>query len=180
VRSLVLISFLGVCPVALGADHWLTDYRAAREQARTEDKPILVYFSTDGVDPAWTFSEFDQLNDPFVLVHADKTSEDGKTLFNLFDVKADTAYVVIERGQEWQYCRYERKLGSREVENLFRGSARAIGKPEQDVLQSVAAESPAASMPQARSFYFNPNSPILGGATSSGSDCPRCRLMMGR
>lgn len=139
--SLLLAAVLVSTPAALPADgSWLTDYGKALARAKSQDKPVLVVLceTADHAVPV-RFEKKDRLTDAFVLVFADKNTPAGQHLFDLFEVQGGQCYVVIEREQEWQYCRYDRRLSSSEFETLLKKAAKAKGKPDVDPLEPVAA-----------------------------------------
>ncbi|HVJ82666.1 MAG TPA: hypothetical protein VNC50_16480 [Planctomycetia bacterium] len=157
---------------------WTTDYAAAYERSKLENKPILVVF-TNAADKAEGVADLaavaDRVRD-FVPVFASKRSTVGQSLYSLFAINGDEATVVVEKNRAWQFCRYERKLSRNELDTVLKNTASASGAPVADPLGG-------------KSYYFNPqtqpagtatpawNQPtVLGsGWTTDGSYCPSCQ-----
>lgn len=141
--NLLMAAVLGSIPAALPAGGpWLTDYGKALALAKSQDKPVLVVLrETANHAVPVRFEKKDRLTDSFVLVFADKSTTEGRELFELFEVHGDQCCVVIEREQEWQYCRYDRQLSANEFEMLLTKAAQAKGKPEIDPLEPVVVRS---------------------------------------
>ena len=127
-----------ILPSLAMAGGWETDYCEALEEAREADKPILVYFGNHETiaNTAIRFLPVQRLADQFVLVHASKDTHQGRLLYRLFEVDSDNGYVVVDRSQAWQYCRFERQLDDSELETLLTKASSADGKPVGDILFS--------------------------------------------
>lgn len=134
-QVLLFAALLGLSPDVVPTGKWQTDYAKALDIAKQQDKPLFLYFTSEqGALANARFEPEQPALEPFVLVYANKSSIEGKKLFDLFSVAADQAYVVIERGQEWQYCRYERDLTPQELHQVLAETQHAVGKPDHDVL----------------------------------------------
>lgn len=176
-----LILLLGFAANAFGANvAWKSDYAEASKLAKSQNKPVLVYFKNDkAAAGAKQAIEVDQkLLDPFVLVMADRSTQAGEKLFKMFEMSGDHGLVVVERGQDWQFCRYERQLDSDELTEVLRQTSQAVGKPATDKLPNVP------EIKGERTSFYPPadGSPAQGVAPTSGNwmlpavgGCPNCR-----
>lgn len=154
VATLVLFSL----PLVASAGEWHTDYSKAWKAAKSQDKPILVYFADDEA-PVVTdgkFLKYKPRADKFVLVRADRKSNEGKELYDMFEMSGRRGAVVIERNQEWQFARFERDLSENEVGTLLEKTTDAKGVPQSTVVLT------------------NAETTTLESAPSSGSYCPNC------
>jgi hypothetical protein len=156
VKCIASASLSVLLPALACAGQWHSDYREALNRAKAEDKPLLVCFRAG--DPLRAseerFEKFGALADHFILIHADKSTPEGKELFRLFEITGENACVVVERTQQWQFCRYERKLDDSELRTLLSKASRASGKPDTDLLEME-------SMQKTRSIF-----------SSSAVSCP--------
>lgn len=170
-----LVSLIMTLTGAAQAAPWLSDYKTALKQAKSEDKPIFVYFSDE---PAQALKEKfngqDSLLDQFVLLKADKATAQGQKLYKAFEIDGPRASVVIERDLDWQFCRYLRDLSKDEIRRVLKATTSAKGLPQVDVLAVSAREetitptssgSPAQPATSSETFVY----------PSSGSYCPNCR-----
>lgn len=177
--SLVLL--LGFATSAFGADvQWKSDYREATKLAKSLNKPVLVYFKNAKAGPQTDAVEVDpRLLDPFVLVMADRSTDAGAKLFKMFEMAGDHGVVVVERDQNWQFCRYERKLQSNELAEVLKQTSQAQGKPATDKLASVPETA------SERTSYYPPaeggNAPVdaaqhnMNWMLPAAGSCPNCR-----
>jgi hypothetical protein len=111
--------------------HWTDDYARALEAARGQDKPLIVCFADAKTDdsPKTLLSSLGRLVDDFVVLSVDKGTPAGKRIYDLFEVTESNAWVVIDRTQQWQFSRYDRKLTRAELETLLRSTRTARGLP---------------------------------------------------
>jgi hypothetical protein len=132
---------------ALNRKEVLTNYDDAYNRAGQEGKPIFVLFTTQ-TQPAELQQIRSQglLNDYLVVV-ADRNTEDGRKIFAQFNWQAGDGLSVIERNRQWQCARYERKLSSDELARVANACRNAVGNAVVDVLASnVAAYPPPAQV----------------------------------
>lgn len=152
---------------AIGAE-WQTDYGKALQLAKKRDVPVFVYFSD--AEPGAAFDNLATLTEKFVLVKAVKNTAEGDKLFKIFEMPGNNGCSVVERTQEWQYSRYERKLSESELETVLKVSQGASGEPSQEVLQAVAHQEVQQPQPQ----IVTPQSSNWGSSYYYNY-CPSCR-----
>lgn len=172
-RNLVCALVIFSAPAWVSAGAWHTNYRDAWDLSTKEDKPILITFSEGNAsqdkDLTSLVDRFPTLSKQFVLVKADKNTTEGKQLFQLFDMSANSGMVVVERSHEWQFCRLERSLNADEVETVLQKTAGAKGRPAGEVLATTVTNKFIESAIDS-SFAF-PTQPF--------SNCPSCRRAAG-
>ena len=186
---------------------WHDSYDAAYRTAAAQDRPILLCFS-----PAAQPEHCPELRGvtaerKFVRVFVSKQSALGQRVYNLFQVSGDHACVVVERGRQYQYCRYERQLSAEEWRTVVATTAQANGKPEIDPLEpavvnvppetgTASAYVPAAAI-VAESANPRPAAPLIEAVPAAtplpptyphwqmpryaapAVDCPACRRAAG-
>lgn len=120
-----------LAPLTASAAQWHTDYKAALQIAKEEDKPIFVYFSNleSTLARKAKFDQVENLAAQFVLLRADRATNEGSELYRLFEIKSDDGCVIVDRTQQWQYCRFEQKLSSDEIATVMAKTTGAAGKP---------------------------------------------------
>lgn len=129
---------LALLPSWVAAGTWYTDYAQALKEGTRQDKPVLVWFTTDGAAAQKQFQEMGSAADQFILLSADKSTPAGQKLYNLFRMPADQGCVVVERGQDWQYCRFERTLRPEELRIVLNRTAGAKGIPQTPLFDDTA------------------------------------------
>lgn len=127
-------------PASVMAGEWKTDYAAALKEAKSQDKPLLVYFTNGNADADAKFAGLSKETDRFVMLKADKSTPEGEKLFSLFKMNGDRGVVVIERDQAWQFCRFERDLSTSELQHVLAQTAEAKGKPQVEVATSASSQ----------------------------------------
>lgn len=137
-RRLTLACLFLASPAFAG--NWLTDYDQALDQGKAQDKPVLVYFGSGPIAPVKAkFEKLGPVTNRFITVYANKSTAEGKDIFDRFEVTGAHAAVVVERDQKWQYARYLRDLDAKELKTLLERTASAKGTPTVDVLISASA-----------------------------------------
>lgn len=142
-KSLLPVLVTLLAPMSVMAAHWETDYKAALEVAKKENKPIFVHFANLESSIACK-SKFDQVGnvaDQFVLLRADRATDEGSELFRLFEIDGQDGCVVVDKTQQWQFCRFEQKLSADEISTVMTKTADANGKP----VYAVELSSPTAT-----------------------------------
>lgn len=160
-RTVALITALLPLP-CVGAE-WHDSYAKALKEAKKRDVPVLVYFSES--EPG---AVYDKASEDFVLVKAIKSTPQGDEIYKLFNKSSVDGCSVIERTQEWQFSRYDRKLSDSEVQRLLEQTKGATGVPTADVLRQVSYEETRVVQPQ----VINPPTYSTWG---SSSYCPSCQ-----
>src|SRR5688572_16336779 len=120
-------------------DSILTSYEVAFNRAGQEGKPIFVLFTSQS-QPAelQTLQSQGLLNDYLVVV-ADRNTDEGRKVFAAFNWTANDGVSVIERNRQWQFARYERKLDTNELAQVANSCRFAVGYPTFDALANVSA-----------------------------------------
>lgn len=129
-----------LAPATVMAGEWKSDYAVALKDAKAQDKPLLVYFTNGDAGTDAKFEGLSKLTDRFVLLKANKQDPEGAKLYTLFKMTGDNGVVVIERDQAWQFCRFERDLSTRELENVLAQTVEAKGKPQVEVATSASSQ----------------------------------------
>ena len=125
-----------------------TSYDDAFNRAGQEGKPIFVLFSTQPQPSELQELKAKGLLNDFVVVVANRNTEIGRGIFAMFNWQANEGVSVIERGRQWQFARYERKLSSDELARVATSCRGAVGYPTVDVLAPNVAAYPPPAQPQ--------------------------------
>ncbi|MFO0945228.1 MAG: hypothetical protein U1D30_04660 [Planctomycetota bacterium] len=168
-KAALTAMLVGLVPAVAFAGGLQTDYAEALKEAKAQNKPVFAYFTDAPKDLAQDprFKDVKDLTDRFVLLAANKATPEGEKLFKLFKIASNSAVVVVDKSQEWQFCRYLRDLDAGEVKKVLTATADANGVPTAEVLatQTVSAEEkqsdakPAESKPveESSSYFYCPS-----------------------
>lgn len=168
-KAALTAMLVGLVPAVAFAGGWQTDYAQALKEAKAQNKPVFAYFTDVPKDLSEDarFKDVKDLTDRFVLLAANKATPEGEKLFKLFKIGSNNAVVVVDRSQEWQFCRYLRDLNAGEIKKVLTATADANGMPTTEVLttQAVSAEEkqvdakPEASKPATESsnYFYCPS-----------------------
>ena len=139
-----------------------TSYDDAYNRAGQEGKPIFILFSTQAQPSELQELKAKGLLNDFLVVVANRNTEVGRGIFTMFNWQAPEGVSVIERGRQWQFARYERKLTGEELARVATACRGATGYPTVDVLANNVANYP----PTAQTQFALPQQPVQQGMSS--------------
>jgi hypothetical protein len=149
-------------PIVASAGEWTTNYAEAFDAAKKSQKPIFVFFTDSTKEPSWKsrFAGMNEATDSFVLVTADKSTEEGAELFKTFEMTGNHGVAVVERTQQWQYFRSQKDLSRDELTSVFKQCKDCTGKPAASILSqvnSVVEEATTMKFSGSRASSYCPN-----------------------
>jgi hypothetical protein len=129
--SLLLVALLGpgAAPRALESPKWETSYRAGRETAREQHKPMAVFVGTGAEGwkkacPGGLSAEAQKALEDYVCVYVDSSQPEGQRLANTLEMSSGTGVVLSCGHAESQAFWHDGTLSSAELERSLKRYAK--------------------------------------------------------
>jgi hypothetical protein len=185
--SLMLVALSGLVATEVNDDppSWPSDYRAARQQATSQQKPLAVFLGSgpqgwDQVAKSGKLSPDTEsiLNRDYVRVYVDSASEEGRRLARALDVPEGAGLVISNRSGDLMAFHHAGTLSNADLTRYLKRYA----DPQRDVqsTESTATErvsyyaqpaAPPAAAPAMAPAYYPSFGGGFGGFGGGGGGC---------
>jgi hypothetical protein len=181
--TLMLVALSGVLSSSSLLDEpaWLTDYAAARKQARAVQKPLAVFLGSGkaGWERLSKEGKLEKqakrvLAGEYVCVYLDTAKAGGRDLASAFEIPNGTGLVISDRTGGLQAFSHEGNLANKDLMNYLKRYAepeRVVQATETNPARRSNYYQPAYQQQWAQPNYYNPPpafSPMFFGGGSFG------------